>query len=86
MNHPYRLIDETNYSILGRFASRGEAVDFVASLLSVNDDDYLDELTIADESGPVLFGESLRDELRGLDGASPSRHGHDEERSGVLIA
>jgi hypothetical protein len=64
MNRRIRVIDEANYSVLGTFDSEDEAIDFVATLLSVNDEDYLDELTIADETRTVLFGDSLRDALR----------------------
>ncbi len=76
MSMCYRIIDETNFNVLGTFTSRGEAVDFVASLLSVNDGEYLDELPIADDAGPVLFSESLRGALRdrgnsGYDGYEP---------------
>ena len=60
MNDRYRLIDEGNYNLLGTFASRDEALDCVASLLAVNTVDYLKELTIADERGPLLSGDALR--------------------------
>ena len=54
MNGRHRIIDEVNYNVLGIFDSREDAVDFVAALLSVNDDDDLDELTIANDAGHVL--------------------------------
>jgi hypothetical protein len=60
MNRRYRLIDEGNYNLLGTFASRGEALDCVAALLAVNTEDFLEELTIADERGPLLSGDALR--------------------------
>ena len=64
MNRRYRVIDETNYSVLGTFDSRGEAVDFVAAAMAVNTDDFLDELTISNDTGPLLYGDSLREALR----------------------
>ncbi len=64
MSDRYWLIDETSYNVLGTFASRGQAVDYVAALLSVNDEDFLDELTISDAAGPLLHGDSLRAALR----------------------
>ena len=67
MNGRYRVIDETNFDVLGTFDSRGEAVEFLAALLTSNDEDYLDELTIASDEGPVLYGDSLREALRNRD-------------------
>ena len=64
MNSCYRVFDETNFNVLGTFTSQEDAIDFVAALLSVNDGGYLDELTIADDAGPVLFGDSLAGALR----------------------
>ena len=64
MSGRYWIIDETNYNVLGTFPTRGQAVDYVAALLSVNDDDFLDELTISNDAGPLLYGDSLRDALR----------------------
>ncbi len=64
MNGCYRVIDETNFNVLGTFASQEEAVDYVATLLSVNDSGYLDELTIANDDGPLLFADSLREAVR----------------------
>jgi hypothetical protein len=64
MSNTYWIIDETSYNVLGMFPTRGQAVDYVAALLSVNDDDFLDELTISNEAGPLLTGDSLRDALR----------------------
>ena len=64
MSNAYRIIDETSYSVLGGVPTRGQAVDFIAALLSVNDDDFLDELTISNDDGPLLYGDSLRDALR----------------------
>jgi hypothetical protein len=64
MDGRYQLIDEVSLSVLGTFKTQKEAVDSVAELLSVNDDDFLDELTIANDDGPLLYGESLRDALR----------------------
>ena len=69
MNGRHRIIDEVNYNVLGTFDSLEEAVDTVASLLSVNDDDFLDELTISNDDGPLLHGDSLRDALRNRDAA-----------------
>ena len=64
MGGRFHVIDEISKSILGTFDSRGEAVELVASLLSVNDGDFLDDLTIANDAGPLLYGDSLRDALR----------------------
>ena len=64
MNGRYQVIDEVSLSILGSFDSQEEAVDSVAALLSVNDDDFLDELTISNDAGPSLYGDALRDALR----------------------
>jgi hypothetical protein len=88
MNGQYRVIDETNYSVLETFGSRGEAIDFVAALRSVNDDDYLDELTIANETRPVLHGDSLREALRRRDEARlrNSRDGNDERLVETMAA
>jgi len=69
MNGCYRVIDETNFNVLGTFASQEEAVDYVAALLSVNDSGYLDELTIANDDGPLLFADSLGDALRNREAA-----------------
>ena len=60
MNGRYRIIDEVNFNLLGTFDSWGDALDCVAALLTVNDDDYLDELTIASDEGTQLTGDSLR--------------------------
>ena len=64
MDGRYRVIDEVSKSVLGAFASRGEAVDFVAVAMSVNADDFLEELTVSNDAGPLLYGESLREALR----------------------
>ncbi len=73
MNGKYRIIDESNYNVLGTFDSIEAAVEYVATLLSVNDDDYLDDLTIGNEKeGPVLYGDSLRTALKNR--ANPREH------------
>ena len=64
MNGRYRVIDEVSFNLLGTFDSRGDAVDYVAALLAANDDDYLDELTIASDEGTPLTGNSLQNALR----------------------
>jgi hypothetical protein len=64
MNGRYRVIDEVSFNLLGTFGSRGDAIDYVAALLAVNDDAYLDELTIASDEGTPLTGNSLRNALR----------------------
>ena len=64
MGGRYHVIDEVSKSILGTFDSRGEAVDFVAAAMAVNADDFLDELTISNDTSPLLYGDSLRDALR----------------------
>ncbi len=69
MNGCYRVIDETNFNVLGTFTSQEEAIDFVAALLSVNDGGYRDDLTIANDDGPLLFGDSLADALRNSEAA-----------------
>lgn len=63
MNGRYRVIDEVNFNVLGTFDSCEAAVNFVAALLSVNVEDYLDELTIANDQGERLTGDSLRNAL-----------------------
>jgi len=60
----FRVIDEVSFSALGTFDSRGDAIDFVATLLDVNDDDYLDELTIASDENAPLTGHALRAALQ----------------------
>ncbi len=69
MSGSYWIIDETSYNVLGTFPTRGQAVDYVAALLSVNDDDFLDELTISNDAGPLLYGDTLRDALRNREAA-----------------
>ena len=64
MSGHYRVIDEVNFNVLGTFDSRGGALDYVAALLSVNDDQYLDELTIVCDGGTPLTGNSLRSALQ----------------------
>ena len=64
MNGCYRVIDETNFNVLGTFTSQEDAIDYAAALLSVNEGDYLDELTIANDDGPLLFGDSMAGALR----------------------
>jgi hypothetical protein len=39
---------------------RHQVIDFVAPLLSVNDESYLGELTIASDAGMQLTGDTLR--------------------------
>ena len=63
MNGRYRIIDESNFNVLGNFDSFEAAVDFVATLVSV-DDEYLDDLTIASDRTPILYGDELRNALR----------------------
>lgn len=63
MNGRYHVIDEPSLSDLGSFDSEDAALAFVETLLSVNTDDLLDELTVSNEPGPVFFGEALRQEL-----------------------
>jgi hypothetical protein len=60
MSGHYRVIDEVNFNVLGTFDSRGSALDYVAALLSVNDDEYLHELTVVSDQGTPLTGDSLR--------------------------
>lgn len=94
MDGRYRVIDEVSLSILGVFDSRGDAVDFVAALLTVNDDDFLDELTIANDAGPLFYGDSLRDALRegeasrerAASGRSNAGNGGDEGSVEALVA
>ena len=69
MSGRYWIIDETSYNVLDTFITRGQAVDYVAALLSVNDDDFLDELTISNDAGPLLYGDSLRDALHNREAA-----------------
>src|SRR5680860_135075 len=64
MNGRYWIIDEINFNVLGTFDSRGDAVDYVAALLTVNDDEYLDELTVTSDQGAPLTGDVLRAALR----------------------
>ena len=64
MNDRYKVIDEPSLSILARFASQDEALAYVETLLTVNTDDVLDELTVSDGTGPVFHGDSLRQELQ----------------------
>lgn len=64
MNGRYRVIDETNFNVLGTFESQERAVDYVSALLAVNDDEYLNELTIASDEGAPLAGDTLRETLR----------------------
>jgi hypothetical protein len=64
MNRRFRVIDEASFNLLGTFESRGDAIDYVATLLTVNDDDYLDELTITSDEGTPLTGNALRAALR----------------------
>jgi hypothetical protein len=69
MDGRYWVIDEVSLSILGTFNTRGEAVDSVAALVAVNDDDFLDELTISNDAGPLLYGDTLRNALRNREAA-----------------
>jgi hypothetical protein len=64
MSGRYRVIDEVNFNVLGTFDSRGSALDYVAALLGVNDDEYLDELTIVSDAGTPVTGNSLRNALK----------------------
>ncbi len=64
MDDRYTVIDEPSLSILARFASQDEALAYVEALLAVNTGDVLDELTVADGTGPVFHGDSLRQELQ----------------------
>ncbi len=64
MNGRFRVIDEVNFNVLGTFDSRGDAVEVVATLLDVNDHDYLDELTIASDENPPLTGHALQAALQ----------------------
>lgn len=64
MDDRYKVIDEPSLSILARFASQDEALEYVETLLAVNNDDVLDELTVSDGTGPVFHGDSLRQELQ----------------------
>ena len=63
MNGRYRFIDEVSFNDLGTFTSLEAALDFVASLLTVNADDFLDELSISDDEGTSLTGDDLRTAL-----------------------
>jgi hypothetical protein len=69
MDRRYQVIDEVSLGVLGTFDSLEAAVDSVAALRSANDDSFLDELTIANDIGPMLHGDSLRDALRLRDAA-----------------
>jgi hypothetical protein len=88
MNGRHRVIDEVNFNLLGTFDSRGDAIDYVAALLTVNDDSYLDELTITSDEGTPLTGESLRTALqrraaaRERVGASGGGGSYDSQDSG----
>ena len=64
MSGRYWIVDETSCNILGTLPTRGQAVDYVAALLSVNDDDFLEELTISNDAGPLLYGDSLHNAPR----------------------
>lgn len=64
MGTRYWVIDEVSLSMLGSFETQEEAVDFVAKLLTVNDDEFLEELTISNDQGPMFSGDSLRSALR----------------------
>lgn len=64
MDGRHFVIYEPNLSDLGVFDSRDDALTYVEALLAVNTDDFLDDLTVSDESGPVLYEESLRQELQ----------------------
>lgn len=64
MSGKYRIIDESNFNELGVFDSVESAVDYVATLLTVNDEEYLEDLTIGAAEGPILYGEALRRALQ----------------------
>lgn len=64
MKGRYKVIDEPSLSIMARFESQDEAVAYVETLLTVNTDDILDELTVSDGTGPLFHGDSLRQELK----------------------
>lgn len=58
-----RLIYEPNLSVMNTFDSKDEALDFVWSLMTVNADDLLDELTVSSDCGHKLSGDALRKAL-----------------------
>lgn len=64
MNDQFLVIDEVSFNVLGTFTSQEAAIDFVATLLTVNTDDFLDEISISNEEGSPLTGDSLRDALK----------------------
>lgn len=64
MNSRYHVIDEPSLSVLGSFYSQDAALEYVETLLSVNSDEFLDELTLSDDTGPVFSGDALRQELQ----------------------
>lgn len=64
MNSRYHVIDEPSLSVMGSFDSQDAALGYVETLLSVNSDDFLDELTVSDDTGPVLSGDDLRQALQ----------------------
>jgi hypothetical protein len=63
VNDRFHVIDEVSFNELGMFPSREAALDFVAALLTVNTDDFLDELSISGDGDSPLTGDALRDAL-----------------------
>lgn len=64
MSGRYHVIDEPSLSVIGSFDSQDAALGYVETLLAVNSDDFLDELTVSDDTGPVLSGDDLRQALQ----------------------
>ena len=63
-NDHFQVIDEVSFNVLGTFTSQEAAIDFVATLLTANTDDFLDELSISGDKGAPLTGDSLRDAVK----------------------
>jgi hypothetical protein len=94
MNSPFQVIDEVSFNVLGTFPSREAAIDFVATLLTVNTDEFLDELSISDDECPPLTGDALRNALkqraatrkRGVSPTGGGSHSSGESGHGTLVA
>lgn len=63
VNGRYHVIDEPSLSVMAAFDSQDAALEYVETLLSVNSDDFLDEITVSNDTGPVFYGDLLRQEL-----------------------
>jgi hypothetical protein len=80
LNGRYRIIDEVSFNVLGTFTSLEAVLDFVATLLTANADDFLDELSISHDEGMPFTGDVLRAALSRRSAsrehvAAPSRGG-----------